>query len=188
MLDLETLGTDLDACVVQVGACAFDEEGKVLERFKSSVKIDDPANGRIDPRTLLWWLQQRDSTMRSVFDQTVAVPVQDSLEALTRFADAARTEQTWACDPTFDLAILRRRYAGTSLAEPSFLNFRRERSCRTVWQAMKDCRLATVKPDVLHDALADAVAQAQNVSNFLAFLREANRAHDDKILRGLAEP
>lgn len=188
MVDLETLGTDSDACVVQVGAAVFDEAGNVLERFKSQVRVDDPENGAISGATLLWWLSQRDSTMRGVLDQTVAVPLSSSLESLTRWAEGVKTEQTWACDPTFDLAILRRCYDRCGLPHPDFLNFRRERSCRTVWQMMKDLKIQAVKPDVLHDALADAVAQAKNVSNFLAFLREANAAHDEKILRGLARP
>lgn len=172
MVDLETLGTDLDACVVQVGACVFDDAGNVHETFKSHVRIDDPENGQISGATLLWWLSQPDSTMRAVFDSSLMVSLQFSLEALTRFAVASGSEQTWACDPTFDLAILRRCYDRCHLEHPDFLNFRRERSCRTVWQMMKDCRLKTVRPEVQHDAVCDAVAQAQNVSNFLRFLTQ----------------
>lgn len=61
MLDLETMGQGPDAAIVAIGAVSFDlEAGKLGSEFYTVVDLTSSveAGGKMDPSTVLWWLQQ----------------------------------------------------------------------------------------------------------------------------------
>lgn len=172
MLDLETLGTEADAAVLQVGACAFDPTtGGVLATFEQNVLLADKDQGRIDPNTLLWWMKQDPAVRAGVFEQGAAVSLSGSMLGLSDWmsnANVAREPvRIWANAPTFDCAIVRAcfRRCGLRTNPWSFRDERCHRTLLAIGESMGLARLARLS--AAHSALADAVHQAHEASAIL---------------------
>ena len=69
MLDVETMGRGWDVAICSIAAVEFTAEGLGEER---SVGVDwqegDP-DGRIDPKTVAWWLRQSEGARRSLLEE-----------------------------------------------------------------------------------------------------------------------
>jgi len=155
MIDLETLGNGVNACVVQIGACDFDGENQ----FKRNI---DPADAQrngaeIDGGTVMWWLQQEQAARDSICAKFVpAVSERQAFHELNDYlADA---DEIWS-HATFDFVIvmncLRR-----LVIKPKF-SYRAARDIRTLnaLAGKQHHHDQVVRTDVAHDALADAIYQ-----------------------------
>lgn len=124
MLDLETLSTRSDACIIQIAAIAFDiETGELGPRFNAYVNESSLVGakvGHIDVSTVGFWMRQK-------FGPTLGAAItseDDALflsEALSQFSQwfydltdeegddtkpAAEDVCVWAHGATFDIPIL----------------------------------------------------------------------------------
>lgn len=159
MIDLETMGTRPDAPIIAIGAVAFDSEG-VHDTFYLNVDLQSAVTtgAKIDPRTVMWWLQQS-AEARAAFD-TAGVDVSAALDRLSAwFEMQGDLSGVWGNGASFDNTILSESYKRVGMTPP--------------WPFWKDRCYRTVKsmhPDVLmersgahHNALDDARSQAEHL-------------------------
>ncbi len=119
MVDLETLSTRVDACIIQIAAVAFDPEtGELGPRFNAYVNetcLIGARVGHIDVNTVAFWMSQKVSAAMGA-----AVGSEDTglylSEALGSFAEwlqeevehdgEVALEGLWSHGATFDIPIL----------------------------------------------------------------------------------
>jgi 3' exoribonuclease, RNase T-like len=160
MFDLETLGLKHDAAILSIGVALFDED---TIRDTLHVVLKEPMHGSIDASTVMWWIGQSDVARRSLLE----APRIDDVDAsvlLRLFLEQFPLEEIWANSPGFDLTILEswwNRIAKT----PWPLKFYGYRDFRTLRKLADECRIKfeRIEPEIAHNALSDAVAQAEYV-------------------------
>lgn len=165
MIDLETLGTSGRSCILAVGAVCFDLDTLAVdetEGFYTAISIDSnlQAGRSIDESTLVWWMGQSDAA-RAVFKQ----PKMALTDALTEFdqwmSDNGDDIKVWGNGASFDLGMLADAYRSQGWEAP--WKFWNERCVRTYCDLPAAKRVPKIQPTVAHNALADALAQAQHV-------------------------
>lgn len=204
MMDLETLGTDMGAPVVTIGATLFDpyscDSGEALMTRSMLVRIDlsDAIKyaDRVDGSTLRWWFEQKDEAIKALVGDD-AISVQEALGKLTRFCNerGAFVDQEffhglsglpkacryWAKDPDFDMRLMQHYYDHPALEGKQPWRFHECRSVRTVqdlaWPERED-RPDFDVPGVAHDARWDAITQALTVQ---AAMHRLNLSKDQDV-------
>lgn len=162
MIDLETLSSDTDAPVIQIGATAFSfatgEYGETITILVCPDLRKYPAS----LSTVAWWMQQdqaaRDSVARCAAEGRSPYEALRDLRSFIENNCVADVE-VWAMPPEFDLTIL----ANMARLEGAKLpwKYNKTRDLRTL-ESLVGCRSADrIKATVAHDAGADALAQAQ---------------------------
>jgi inhibitor of KinA sporulation pathway (predicted exonuclease) len=163
MLDLETLATGHDACVVQIGACYFDRvTGEIFETFEANVL---PTLGHIDGNTVMWWLQQSEQARASLLKK----PSQAPIEAFTNFRKfASRANNIWS-HATFDFVIVQDKLRVLDLP---LLNYKFARDIRTLTNLVKLQERQTRGNNLTHhSALDDCKFQVQYCTQLLNKIR-----------------
>jgi hypothetical protein len=183
MLDLETWGTSPYSLIVMIGACRFDPYAKadnlvVQEQFEVAIDLTHAQGFRIDPHTMLWWMDPEREPARRIWlkRDKVSLPV-----ALDGFADWLRDQSSdgvcddlriWGNGSDFDNAILRQAYEVMKRDVP--WNFRYNRCFRTLRNLLDlggpDDILHpafSAMPASAHTALADAENQARRVAQIV---------------------
>lgn len=162
MLDLETLGTVADAVIMSIGAVKFDLESNRMDNggFYASVSIESnlERGRRIQEDTLIWWMGQ-DAVARHVF----AEPKQSLESALEELADWLSTQNyvVWSNGASFDIPMLEHAYKQAGIEVP--WKFYDSQCVRTYRKLPGANKVPRVQPEVAHNALSDAVAQAKYV-------------------------
>ncbi len=162
MVDLETLGTTADAAIISIGAVRFDLESDKIddEGFYASISIDSNTlyKRTISEDTLKWWMQQSKEA-QVVFSE----PKTGLIGALLNLSEWIKKPKLanvymWSNGADFDLPMLAHAYAAADLELPwKFFNNRCFRTYKNLPGA-KDIRGG--KPGIKHNALADAIYQA----------------------------
>ena len=170
MLDLETLGTRLNAPIVSIGAVFFDITNATIgEHFYIVIDLNSSAqHGTIDADTVKWWMRQSDSA-RLVFNDTSAVSLVEALKQFSNFIVANssyNSVKVWGNGINFDNMILREAYYQVGMSPPwRYVN---DRDVRTIVDLAHDITgidvKATLRSGVAHNALDDAIHQAKYVS------------------------
>jgi len=105
MLDLETMGTDCDAAIVQIGAVAFDfNTGRTMPGvYLADVSMYScvAEGASITQDTVAWWAKQGGFTHASP-----PVLVRQALQGLQSYVWAYQPKRIWCQGPHFDIAIL----------------------------------------------------------------------------------
>lgn len=174
MIDIETLGNEVDAAILSIGACEFDiETGDIGDTFYTKVGLDDAVERqkrKINASTLRWWLQQDEESRKEAFDG--AEHLFSALHKLDTWMTGKREDyKVWGNGSTFDISILEHALRQESL--PVRWKFWNVRDVRTVVD------LAYGKVDrndfefdgVPHHALDDAKHQAKYVSAMYRLLK-----------------
>lgn len=161
MLDLETLGTRPECVILTLGAVKFDPYNIELEPGPGLYIRPDAdeqiALGReVQDDTLLWWTKQNEEVREEALGVEGRVPVEQMYRELNRFL--VGVENIWAQGPVFDIAILENLYRQYGWPVP--WQFWQIRDSRTLFGVHGDPRK---KGDLLHNALADCVSQAEAV-------------------------
>lgn len=175
MIDLETMGTDPDAAILQIGAVAFNAPKSHDEppslghcgsaQFFTHVNLQSSLDAglRMDASTVLWWLSQDDAARQAAARSGPgAPPLEDALLQLADFvrdhSDQKRT-QVWSNGIDFDVVILSTAYRLLRIDRPwpywAPQCFRREKTRR------RD--IPGRVPAVKHHSLSDAIAQAEHL-------------------------
>lgn len=167
MIDFETLGAGTNACIVQVGACYFDENG-----INSTLKINFDAedcqrNGAvIDANTVFWWLNQESEARKSIIKEPCALEFHALLK-LNSFLKPA--DEIWS-HATFDFVIITEALKRRNI-KPDF-SFRVARDIRTLTALCPNFdRNSVQREGTHHDALDDAIYQAKYVTAMLSMLK-----------------
>jgi hypothetical protein len=160
MLDLETMGTSNDAAIIAIGACAFDQNDGIGERYYCKISLDSSvkSGGVMDADTVMWWLSQSDAAREELQRNRI-----NHADALYGFAHWVydhfdpQTVNVWGNGASFDNVILRSAYRRAALAPP--WNHYRDRCYRTIksqWPNIKINR----RDGTHHNALDDAISQS----------------------------
>lgn len=162
MLDVETLGTSADACIISIGAVKFELDSSAMDDagFYASISVESNllAGRRIQESTLLWWLNQ-DKAAQAVFHESKQT-LQGALADLADwFGDGEH--MVWSNGADFDLPMVSHAYTSCGMDVP--WPFWRSRCFRT-YAHLPGAKSVTVPfHGVKHNALADAVYQAKVV-------------------------
>ena len=170
MLDIETYGNNSNSVIVQIGAVAFDEDGKTIDTFKMNV---DPSSSikygmKMDISTIEWWMNQSDDARKSIlngdrFDLAVA------LESFSTFIKKSYVNfhesefdpkgvRIW-CHASFDEPIMSQAYHLCNIPQP--WHYRSARDLRTLIDLAGVDPHSYSKKGVHHDALDDCMAQIE---------------------------
>lgn len=171
MLDTESLGIRAGCVVLSIGAVeffpdefAFGEEFSVVIDPESCVE----AGLKIEPRTVMWWMDQSDEARRALTSQTT-VPLDEALVALAKAFDWKDTK-VWCNGASFDFPILEAAYDAFDADAPwAYYNTMDYRTLKGLF-SRKVYNENLVKPELAHDALSDAKAQATTAMNLLKLL------------------
>ena len=176
MIDLETLGTAVNAPIVAIGAVFFDPAtGAQGATFDAAIDVADAMRyGRADGNTIKWWLQQGDKAREKV--ARGKSQSQKVFEAFYTFCAKSGDAKVWGNGSSFDISLLE--YAFPRIIEkPAPWKFWNVRDCRTI----KDLAEGVVPYNgklagVAHTALDDAKHQAEWVSIYWQGLRGIRKA------------
>lgn len=159
MLDLETLSTEHNACIVAIGAVKFDKM-RVTDKFYVTI---DPADceryGRhISASTVLWWMSEDRVAAR---EQAFFKEPVDMYSALDGFAQWFGPDSlpVWGNGASFDNLILGSSYKAAGIEQPwKFWDDRCYRTIKNLAPAIKLERVGT-----FHNAVDDAESQARHL-------------------------
>ena len=161
MLDLETISTRPDATILTFGACKFSpyNQDEITEGIYFRINVDEQiALGRhVDENTIKWWSEQAADVYDEAFNPNDRISLEQFSQELNRFIVGA--DNIWAQGPVFDIVILENLYRQMSLPCP--WQFWQIRDSRTLLSTLGDPR--DKNKAGLHNALEDAVSQAQAV-------------------------
>lgn len=171
MIDLETLGTAVDAPVISIGAQEFDTStGKLGSSFYVACDVKDQIDSKLrfcDTSTLKWWMGQSEGA-KKVFKEG-ALPTKQCLEELSKWvlklagskAKSTRKAYVWGNGSSFDITLLETLYKDFGVECPWM--FYKVMDLRTFKRFCAAGRKVEVLEGDAHNALDDAKAQAQYV-------------------------
>jgi len=181
MIDLETLDVLPSATILTIGAVKFDPFGDELsdpkmEKFYVKVDVDscDRIGATVSNATLDWWSKQSAEAQADAFDPTNRISIEDAMTQLYKFCWGGK--RVWSHGAGFDVIILEWYFRKIEKAIPwSFLEVR---DTRTLFDIGINPNRATV---TAHNALADAVDQAQGVQKIYRTLRSSTMSDGSYI-------
>ena len=170
MVDIETLGTELDSVVQSVGLVMFEPtSGKIGETLHIKFDIKDQVKNHkrvIYPSTLLWWLGQNIDTFKKSLDGKAKF-IWGVVKIIT-FIQVQKPVRLWGNSASFDLGILAHMIKSSSLELPWM--FWQECCYRTIKATHNDLVPTTISNPDAHDALSDAVFQAKRLSEIMMYI------------------
>ena len=162
MLDLETLSTRPDATILTFGACKFNpyKQEDIVDGIYFRVNVDEQIalDRHVDDNTIAWWGKQAEDVYAEAFDPNDRISLEQFTQELNRFI--VGVDNIWAQGPVFDIVILENLYR--MMGKPTPWPYYTIRDSRTLLKALGDDREGGT---LLHNALADAVSQAQAVQS-----------------------
>lgn len=168
MIDLETMGTDSNAAIVAIGACAVDVARGVILTPMWYCSVDLASSmkrgGVVDGSTVMWWMEQNDKARAKLLDD----PKDIDLSLVTFGAWMASWGEkcrVWGNGSDFDNVILGNAYKRSDIKLP--WSYSHNRCFRTVINLAKGLNIP--KPErvgVHHNALDDAIYQANGLIAF----------------------
>lgn len=162
VVDLETLSTHPNACIVSIGAVAFNLQDGILDEFFINV---DAASSKsfglhLDPNTIQWWQKQSKEAQRSW--QTDPQPLEYALEKFAAFYQ--KGNPIWGNGSSFDITILESAYYATGWDKDKTYG---DHLPWKFWDIYDMRTLTSIlgrkleKTGVNHNALDDAMAEAK---------------------------
>lgn len=150
MLDLETLSSSNNGAIIQIGACYFDWDGNIGEKFLKNTVPDKFFDLSVD--TINWWFTNKDSVIKSL--TTDRIKLNEALDQFREFSKKA--ENVWS-HATFDFVLLMNAYDKLNIKKP--FGFRATRDIRTLVHLAETSYDHAERTDEKHNALADCVYQ-----------------------------
>lgn len=163
MIDLETLSTSPNATITQIGVVAFDRHGVKDEGLRIDVDPEEQiqAGQDVSWSTIEWWLNQSDAARDGLTGPprrlTMSQALRMTSEYFERYCGDPWKRRAWSNGAGFDVVIMEGAYRRYKALCP--WNFSRVRDVRTL--AALCPNVERVQPEVAHDALSDAIAQAE---------------------------
>lgn len=153
MIDIETCGTGVDACILTVAAQCFDPlQRSDLDQqrtFYARVDPESQPDRNISEGTIEWWAKQPKQAQEEAFGLDNRIALRDVLSGLHKLV--WHCNRVWANGPTFDCNILEHAYKSHDIVLP--WQYYKVRDARTVYglaphlekypashHALEDCR------------------------------------------------
>jgi exodeoxyribonuclease VIII len=166
-LDLETLSTQENAAIIQIGCCIpeFDRQflmPDISPEFEVTIRYEDCLSSEFhkDPETMKWWEKQNPKTRNNVFSgQDTYV---DAMEQLKFWLESVKILGAqiaiWGNGSDFDNRLLS--YTADSLGYHNLWDFRNNRDLRTL-KALFPLKIEAAAGEIKHTALGDARYEAR---------------------------
>ena len=153
MIDIETVGTGPEACILTIAAQSFDPlgTGYYTQHFYARVDPDSQPGRNIEQGTIDWWATQPPEAQEEAFGEHNRVSLDSALEELGKLI--WQSKRIWAQGPTFDMKILEHAYK--SFGRPLPWKYYIVRDSRTIFSLWPDLP----KPPTSHHALQDCRRQ-----------------------------
>ena len=169
-IDLETLGVRPGSVITQIGLCGFNQRppvsGGTASKSATLIVVDPQSmidlGFFVDWSTIAWWLNAAEAPRVSMANRrTVMHEIGRALYRVGEwFAnECAPNVRVWGHGCGFDCTQLE--IAFQKLGMPVPWDFRRVRDLRTLADLAPAARVERPLPTMAHDAMADAVAQAE---------------------------
>jgi exodeoxyribonuclease VIII len=173
MIDIETLGNGPTSVILSIGVVAFDPDSNAIgENFHQLINIDSclRAGLTVDGSTIQWWMTQPDAA-RELFNKLDehGLSLHHALAELRDWMNnISKAPIFWCNHPSFDAAILENAYRRCDMKSPwQYYNVKDYSTIRgSIPKALFD--KIRVRPEVAHDAMHDALAQAKSVQRIYA--------------------
>ena len=169
-IDLETLGTNVDSAIVQIGACIYDtEEDKVVDTFNAVISYPENDHINVTSGTLKFWLHQMHINPEAVAKVFYSPATTSLLEAFNRLFEFVKSnnkaaERVYANGTKFDLGMLEYQFKQNGIVVPWAHNA--DRCMRTLRDIVGHIEFDA--PNLVpHDALSDAIWQAMYITRAL---------------------
>lgn len=169
--DIETLGTDFNAPVVQLAAVKF-KDYEIIDEFNEYIEIDSLTKRDYVPdiKTVMWWMSQEHHVMKSVFFSEPRVKIGAVLNQFYYWMSREHIENVW-CHSTFDYGILKTTYAKEYMKCPiGFRNIRDIRTLESLTDGGAKRAILKQKHRMVHDALTDCKIQAEYIAYALSLI------------------
>ena len=165
MIDIETVGTGPEACILTIAAQTFDplSTGYQKQDYYARVDVDSQPDREVDDSTVEWWATQPKEAQDEAFGEEGRIPLKQSLEELSKLCFHCKL--TWANGTTFDMVILENAFKQLGLPIP--WQFWNVRDARTVYSLYPDLP----KPRASHHALEDCRRQIDLLQQTLKHLK-----------------
>jgi hypothetical protein len=183
MLDLETLGVNANAPILQIGMAYFKmttgEVGKVLE-LNLNLKEELAAGAVPDASTIEWWMQQEDRARLSVFSGNQRHSTREALMIANEFLVGASCVWSHA---SFDEPIFRNALRRHDI-NPLF-HYRISKDIRTLTHLVERFPVDDLVSDlshgdlIFHTALDDCLYQISYVSKIYMHIKNALERRTD---------
>jgi len=160
MIDIETLSTQPDACVVAIGAAVFNDH-EVTDTWGCTIRHQD-WHGHIDPATVKWWIEQSMDAKHATFAN--GITDKEAMMQLKDFIQGA--DEIWANSPSFDLVILKKWWLRVSPGYHMPVSYRNERDCRTIFREADRLSIELGNAwaqGTAHNAVDDAANQSRAI-------------------------
>lgn len=157
-LDLETGGITPGCGIWQIG-CVVLEDPRIQFKATINPKVMFGAPWTVDGNTLKWQQDKNKSNWEAAFDNYDYITISSALRAFADWYKALEVNfnlYLWTKGPHFDIAILDEAYRRTGSPIPWKYNSIRD--MRTLQHLFPNVEVP--KPDGTHDALVDALWQA----------------------------
>lgn len=165
MLDLETLSTQNHAVILSIGAVAFNQE-EILYEFYVNIDLRSSMDhGRhVSADTFYWWAKQQPDAGKALeYDREEFPTAIRQFVHWVQEVSHVQHVRVWGNGASFDNAIINDSMDYVGIDEDHRWKFWNNRCFRT-WLSEFDA--VRVQPNVAHNALDDARAQAQTFINF----------------------
>jgi len=123
MLDIETLSTQSDACILTIGAIKFPRKGELppLENCDTfyrriSKESCDALGLHTEQSTVEWWMKQSEDAKYEVFTEHDRVPIENVLIEFSEWFGNSRF--VWGHGSVFDVTILNNAYRVNGMQPP----------------------------------------------------------------------
>lgn len=169
MVDTEFLSLTYDSHILSIGVVGWDidQEFKVEDSLHMfpSMESQTTFGAKVDQGTFQWWLGQSDEARKAIIEgQRVSkTSIQTCLLKLSIFFAIRKStlQRVWSHGSVCDLPLLKHWCDKVDMRTP--WHYQAPRDTRTLFDTVGFTPKRDYTKSVAHDALADAVAQAQQV-------------------------
>ena len=165
MVDLETLGVSSGSAIVQIGLWAFN--ANAMAESGRRIKVWPNKNMKVDFETIQFWMGQPDLVRNMVVvNNEDRLTEKEAIWGITQYLQDNCTQEftLWALPSVFDVPLLEAMYDRNNTSYP-WAHWR-VKCARTLFDAHGISKAARVQPEVAHDALFDAKAQAETMVKY----------------------
>lgn len=157
MLDIETMGTGANACIVAIGAFRFNKDTNFVAPIEFPPKntfYELPQwEGDMDYATVQWWLMQPKEAQNALKGGSEGLKT-----VLHNFVQWVGNDSVWGNGSDFDNAIVLSHCKRLGIKPWSYRNNRCFRTVKNLYDSA-----AYTEPTIPHHALYDAIAQAETL-------------------------
>ncbi len=152
---------------MQIGACKFENNGKITSTFSRTVKIEDLDNYNLTPdySTINWWLKQNSEVIEQVFgNYSIKVTLKNALEDFKKWVGNDEFN-VWS-HASFDPPILKNNLKAVGI-QP-FIHYRLFKDLRTLKELAGNPEVK--REGEHHVAIDDAIYQAELIARCFQIL------------------